>query len=163
MVSVLRKLKSEDGQLFEVEENILCVSQYLKDLIDFYPDPDSEININQVDGKNLSKIIEYLKHYEHSKPKEIPKPLTSSDLKPILPSWDYNFINSLSLEECIDLANAATYLHINGLINLSTAKLASEMMNGTMEQVREKFGIKSDMTEEEMKHYEKYKLDYSIK
>ena len=160
MTSVMRKLKSEDGQLFEVEENILCVSKYLKDLITLYPDPDSEININQVDGKNMSKIIDYLRHYENSKPKEIPKPLTSGDLKPILPAWDYNFINSLSLEECIDLANSATYLHINGLINLSTAKLASEMMNGTVEQVREKFGIKSDMTEEEMKHFEKYKLDY---
>ena len=34
------------------------------------------------------------------------------------------------------------------------------MLNGTVEQVREKFGIKSDMTEEEMKHFEKYKLDY---
>ena len=160
MISGLRKLKSEDGQLFEVEESILCFSQYLKDLIDLYPDQDSEININQVDGKNLSKIIEYLKHYENRKPKEIPKPLTNSDLKPILPTWDYNFINSLSLEECIDLANAAAYLHINGLINLSTAKLASEMMNGTVEQVRDKFGIKSDMTEDEMKHFEKYKLEY---
>ncbi len=160
MNSGLRKLKSEDGQLFEVEENILFVSKYLKDLINLYPDPDNEVNINQVDGKNLSKVIEYLKHYEHSKPKEIPKPLPSSDLKSILPRWDYNFVNSLSLEECIDLANAAAYLHINGLINLSTAKLASEMLNGTVEQVREKFGIKSDMTEEEMKHFEKYKLDY---
>ena len=160
MNSGLRKLKSEDGQLFEVEESILCFSRYLKDLIDLYPDQDSEININQVDGKNLSKIIEYLKHYENRKPKEIPKPLTNSDLKPILPTWDYNFINSLSLEECIDLANAAAYLHINGLINLSTAKLASEMMNGTVEQVRDKFGIKSDMTEDEMKHFEKYKLEY---
>ena len=160
MISGLRKLKSEDGQLFEVEESILFVSKYIKDLVELYPDPDSEININQVDGKNLSKIIEYLRHYENSKPKEIPKPLTNSDLKQILPSWDFNFINSLSLEECIDLANAATYLHINGLIELSTVKLASEMMNGTVEQVREKFGIKSDMTEEEMKHFEKYKLDY---
>ena len=160
MISGLRKLKSEDGQLFEVEESILFVSKYIKDLVDLYPDPDSEININQVDGKNLSKIIEYLRHYENSKPKEIPKPLTNSDLKQILPSWDFNFINSLSLEECIDLANAATYLHINGLIELSTVKLASEMLNGTVEQVREKFGIKSDMTEEEMKHFEKYKLDY---
>ena len=160
MISGLRKLKSEDGQLFEVEESILFVSKYIKDLVDLYPDPDSEININQVDGKNLSKIIEYLRHYENSKPKEIPKPLTNSDLKQILPSWDFNFINSLSLEECIDLANAATCLHINGLIELSTVKLASEMMNGTVEQVREKFGIKSDMTEEEMKHFEKYKLDY---
>ena len=159
MNSGLRKLKSEDGQLFEVEESILFVSKYIKDLVDLYPDPDSEININQVDGKNLSKIIEYLRHYENEKPKEIPKPLTSSDLKPILSPWDYNFINSMSLEECIDLANAATFLYINGLINLSTAKLASEMMNGPIEQVREKFGIKSDMTEEEMKKFEKYKLD----
>ena len=160
MNSGLRKLKSEDGQVFEVEESCLLQSKYFKDLInDYYPDPDQEINISQIDGKNLSKIIEYLKHYENEKPKEIPKPLTSSDLKPILSQWDYNFINSMSLEECIDLANAATFLYINGLINLSTAKLASEMMNGPIEQVREKFGIKSDMTEEEMKKFEKYKLD----
>ena len=163
MNSSLRKLKSEDGQVFEVEESCLLKSKYFKDLMNEYPDADQEININQVDGKNLSKIIEYLKHYENEKPKEIPKPLTSSDLKPILSQWDYNFINSMSLEECIDLANAATFLYINGLVNLSTAKLASEMMNGPIELVREKFGIKSDMTEEEMKHYEKYKLDYSIK
>ena len=156
----LRKLKSEDGQVFEVEESFLVKSKYFKDLInDYYPDPDQEININQIDGKNLSKIIEYLKHYEYEKPKDIPKPLVTSDLKSILPEWDYNFINSLSLEECIELANAATYLYVNGLINLSTAKLASEMLNGPIEQVREKFGIKSDMTEDEMKKFEQYKLD----
>ncbi len=159
MNSSLRKLKSEYGQVFEVEESCLLKSKYFKDLMSDYPDTDQEININQVDGKNLSKIIEYLKHYENEKPKEIPKPLTSSDLKQFVSQWDYNFINSMSLEECIDLANAATFLYINGLVNLSTAKLASEMMNGPIEQVREKFGIKSDMTEEEMKNFEKYRLD----
>ena len=144
MNSGVRKLKSEDGQLFEVEENILFVSKYLKDLASLYPDPDSEININEVDGKNLSKIIEYLKHYENSKPKTIPKPLTNSDLKPILPTWDYNFINSLSLEECIDLLNAAQALDINDLINLVSAKIASEMLIGTVDEVLEKFRIKDD-------------------
>ena len=159
MNSGLRKLKSEDGQVFEVEESCLLKSKYLKDLMSDYPDADQEINISQIDGKNLSKIIEYLRHYENEKPKEIPKPLTSSDLKPILSSWDYNFINSMSLEECIDLVNAANFLYITELVNLACAKLASEMMNGPIEQVREKFGIKSDMTEEEMKKFEKYKLD----
>ena len=159
MISCLRKLKSEDGQVFEVEESCLSMSKFFKDLINDYPDPDQEININRADGKNLSKIIEYLKHYENEKPKEIPKPLTSSDLKPILSPWDYNFINSISLEECIDLVNAANFLYINELVNLACAKLASEMMNGPIEQVREKFGIKSDMTEDEMKNFEKYRLD----
>ena len=153
MISCLRKLKSEDGQLFEVEENILCVSQYLKDLIDFYPDPDSEININQVDGKNLSKIIEYLKHYEHSKPKEIPKPLPSGDLKQILDEWDYNFINPLTIEECIDLLNGANFLDITELVVLCSAKIASEMLVGTVDEVLDKFTWK-DITEEELKDLE---------
>ena len=65
----------------------------------------------------------------------------------------------MSLEECIDLVNAANFLYITELVNLACAKLASEMMNGPKEQVREKFGIKSDMTEEEIKKFEKYKLD----
>ena len=54
MTSVMRKLKSEDGQLFEVEENILCVSKYLKDLITLYPDLDSEINIME---KDIMKMV----------------------------------------------------------------------------------------------------------
>jgi S-phase kinase-associated protein 1 len=159
MNSGLRKLKSEDGQVFEVEESCLSLCRFFQDLMNEYPDPDQEININQVDGKNLSKIIEYLRHYEIEKPKKIPKPLPNSDLKPLLNQWDYNFINSMSLEECIDLVNAANFLYITELVNLACAKLASEMMNGPIEQVREKFGIKSDMTEEEMKKFEKYKLD----
>ena len=160
MSSGLRKLKSADGQVFEVDESILKTSKYLRDLIENnYPDLDQEININQIESKYLCKIIDYLRHYENIKPKKIPKPLTDSNLKSILSQWDYTFINSMSLEECIDLLNGANLLEINGLINLSSAKIASEMLNGPIEQVREKFGIKSDMNPEEQKRYEKYKLE----
>ena len=159
MDSGLRKLKSQDGKIFEVEEKYLSMSKFFKDLLNDFPDPNQEIGINQVDGKTLEKIIEYLKHYETEKPKEIPRPLPNNDLKPVLNDWDYNYITPLSIEECIDLVNAANFLYINELVNLACAKLASEMMNGPIEQVREKFGIKSDMTEEEMKKFEKYRLD----
>ena len=33
------------------------------------------------------------------------------------------------------------------------------MMTGTVEEVREKFGIKCDLTEEEIKEFDKYPLD----
>ena len=155
----IRKLRSQDGKIFEVNENILSASKFFKDLINDYPQPDQEITTNQVDGKNLEKIIEYLKHYEKEKPKEIPKPLPNNDLKSILSEWDYNFINPLSIADLIDLINAANFLDIEGLVALTAAKLAAEMLTGTIEEVREKFGIKCDMTEEEIAEVNKYPLD----
>ena len=149
-----RKLKSEDGDVFEVEESCLQMSNFFKDLINDFPDPEQEIMVNQVKTKELKKIIDYLKHYENEKPKEIKKPLPSGNLKEVLEEWDYNYINPLSLEECIDLLNAAFFLDINELVNLSSAKIASEMLIGTVEEVREKFEWKN-MTEEE-------KIEYGI-
>ena len=155
----VRKLKSSDGKTFEVNEKILSTSKFFKDLINDYPQPDQEITINQVDGKNLEKIIEYLKHYETEKPKEIPKPLPNNDLKSILSEWDYNFINPLSIADLIDLINAANFLDIGDLVALTAAKLAAEMLTGSIEEVRDKFGIKCDMTEEEIAEVDKYPLD----
>ena len=157
--SKIRKLKSSDGKIFEVDEKILANSKFLKDLINDYPQPDQEIPTNQVDGKNLEKIIEYLKHLEIQKPKVIPKPLPSNDLKMFVNEWDYNFIHPLTIEECIDLINAANFLDISDLVTLVAARLASDMMTGPVEEVRERFGIKSDMTEEEMEEYDRYPLD----
>ena len=147
-----RQLKSEDGVLFEVEETALKMSNFFKDLMNDYPAPEQEIIVNQVKSKNLKQIIDYLKHYENEKPKEIVKPLPSGDLKEVLSEWDYNFINPLSIEESIDLLNAAFFLDINELVNLCSAKIASEMLVGTVEEVREKFEWKN-MTDEEKKEY----------
>ena len=155
----VRKLKSKDGQIFEVDEKCLEISKLLKGLANDFPEPDDELPINEVEGKVLSKIIEYMKEYQTEKPKEIPKPLPNSDLKPILSKFDYDYIMPLSLEECIDLVNAANYLDIPELVNLTCARLASEMTNCSIEEAREKFGIKCDMTEEEIKEMDKYPLD----
>jgi len=157
----VRKLKSSDGAEFEVEEKILASNDFFKDLFKDFTNPDEVINVNQVDGKNLQKIIDYLKHYgtETEKPKVIPKPLPSNDLKNFVNEWDYNFIHPLTIEECIDLINAANFLNVSDLVTLVAARLASDMMTGTVEEVRERFGIKPDMTEEEMEEYDRYPLD----
>ena len=147
-----RKLKSREGEVFEIEETCLQMSKFLKDLINDYPDTDEAVMINQINTKELKLIIDYLKYYENKKPKEIPKPLPSGDLKEVLDDWDYNFINNLTLEECIDLLNGAFFLDINELVNLASAKIASEMLVGTVDEVREKFEWKN-ITEEEKKEY----------
>ena len=147
-----RKLRSQNGGVFEVEESVLKTSKFLKDLICDYPDPDQEIIINQVNSENLQKIIDYLKHYENLKPKEIPKPLPNDNLKEYLDEWDYNYINPLSLEECIDLLNAAVFLDIQDLVILCSAKIASHMLRNTVEEVLDEFTWKN-ITEEEKKQY----------
>ena len=153
----LIKIKSKEGEIFSLEEKSLEKSKVLKELINDYPD--QEIPLNEVDSKTLKKIIEYLKHYTNENPKEIKTPLENGDLKPLIPEFDYKFVSSLTLEECIDIVNAANHMDISGLVDLMCVKLASEMINCDVEEARKKFGIECDMTPEENAEYDKYPLD----
>ena len=156
--SNLLKLKSSDDKIIEIDENIFKRSNFfieLKDILHL----DEEIDIKGINSKTLIKIIEYLNHYQNQEPMIIPKPLPNSDLNHVLIEWDYNYITPISIEECIDLVNAADFLGITELENLASARLASEMINCPIEEARKKFGIVTDMTEEEMAEYDKYPLD----
>ena len=154
-----RKLKSNDGQVFEVDENILEKSSVLKNLANDFQEPEYELPTNEVHGKTLSKIIDYLKEYKDKKPKEIPKPLPNDDLESIISKWDAQFIMPLSLEECVDIVNAANFLDIPDLVNLSSARLAFELINCHIEEAKKKFGVVDDMTVEEMEGTDKYPID----
>ena len=158
------KLKSSDGKIFEVPIDILQKSKLFTDINQNDEDEENEIELKEVDGKNLERIIEYLKHYKDIEPKEIPKPFPERTddafLRSILnDDWTFDYIQSMTLEEAINLINAANYLQIDGLINILTAKLAHEMCNCDVEEQRRKFGIECDFTEEELAEYDKYPLD----
>ena len=153
------KLISNDNATREVNVNLLKKSKILKD-----NQGGEEVKLNEVDAKNLDLIIQYLEHYKDMEPKEIPKPFPERTdeefLKGILnDEWTYNYLTNLTLEELINLVNAAFYLQIDGLINIIVAKLAHEMCNCDVEEARQKFGIECDMTEEEIAEIDKYPLD----
>ena len=158
------KLKSSDGKIFEVPIDILQKSKLFTDINQNDEDEENEIELKEIDGKNLERIIEYLKHYKDIEPKEIPKPFPERTddafLRSILnDDWTFDYIQSMTLEEAINLINAANYLQIDGLINILAAKLAHEMCNCDVEEQRRKFGIECDMTEEEIAENDKYPLD----
>ena len=158
------KLKSSDGKIFEVPIDILQKSKLFTDINQNDEDEENEIELKEIDGKNLERIIEYLKHYKDIEPKEIPKPFPERTddafLRSILnDDWTFDYIQSMTLDEAINLINAANYLQIDGLINILAAKLAHEMCNCDVEEQRRKFGIECDMTEEEIAENDKYPLD----
>ena len=57
----------------------------------------------------------------------------------------------MGLEKVIDLNNAANYLDIPDLVNLVSARIASELINCIIKEARAEFGIVCDMSEEEKK------------
>ena len=165
------KIKTYDNKIYEVPDDIIIKSKLLDGLIedyDYFNDKDDGIiALSEVDSINFDLIIDYLQHYKDKEPKEIPKPFPERTdeefLRGILDNddndWTYNFISKLSIEDAINLVNAADYLQIKGLIDLLAAKLAHEMCNCDVEESRKKFGIECDMTEEEVAEYDKYPLD----
>ena len=160
------KLKTSDNIIKEVDSDILMKSKLLRGLFeDLEPEELEEIiALNDVDSKYLDLIIKYLEHYKDMEPKEIPKPFPERTdeefMKGILnDQWTYDYLTNQTLEELINLVNAADYLQIDGLISIIAAKLAHEMCNCEVEEARKKFGIECDMTEEEIAEIDKYPLD----
>ena len=153
------KLITSDNVTREVDVNLLKKCILLKD-----NQGGEEIILNDLDAKNLDLIIKYLEHYKDMEPKEIPNPFPERTdeefLKGILnDEWTYNYLTNQSLEDLINLVNAANYLQIDGLINIIAAKLAHEMCNCDIEEARVKFGIECDMTDEKIAEIDKYPLD----
>ena len=97
-------------------------------------------------------------------PKEIPKPFPDRTddefFRGILnDDWTFDFLKNISLEDTINLTNAANFMQIDGLINILAAKVAHEMCNCEIEEARNKFEIQGDLTEEELAEIDKYPLD----
>ena len=164
MESKIVKLKSKDNQIYEVPIDILEKAKLISGIVDDASDEDDTIFLREIDEINLIRIIDYLVHYQKEQPKEIPKPFPDRTddafLRSILnDDWTFDFLQNMTLEEAINLVNAADYLQIDGLINILAAKLAHEMCNCEVEEARRKFGIECDMTEEEIAEYDKYPLD----
>ena len=164
MESKIVKLKSKDNQIYEVSIDLLEKAKLISGIVEDASDEDDTIFLREIDEINLIRIIDYLVHYQKEEPKEIPKPFPDRTddafLRSILnDDWTFDFLQNMTLDEGINLINAANYLEINGLINILAAKLAHEMCNCEVEEARRKFGIECDMTEEEIAEYDKYPLD----
>ena len=164
MESKIVKLKSKDNQIYEVSIDFLEKAKLISGIVEDASDEDDTIFLREIDEINLIRIIDYLVHYQKEEPKEIPKPFPDRTddafLRSILnDDWTFDFLQNMTLEEAINLVNAADYLQIDGLINILSAKLAHEMCNCEVEEARKKFGIECDMTEEEIAEYDKYPLD----
>ena len=69
--------------------------------------------------------MEYCEKHREDNPKEIVKPLKTSDMYQLVDENDAKFIDQLNLEELFEIIMAANYLDIRSLLDLSCVKVAS--------------------------------------
>ena len=147
MEEIKLKIITAEGIKYEIEEQIACKSQLIKNIAGG-AGIDKEIPLPNVKSEILEKVIEYCRHYKDTTPLEIEKPLKSSVMSEIVPSWDANFVE-LEQEVLFELLNAANYLDIQSLVDLTCAKVASMLTGKTGEEIRKQFNIENNFTPEE--------------
>ncbi|XP_058734540.1 SKP1-like protein 1A [Vicia villosa] len=138
-------LKSSDGNIFEVEQEVAMQSQTIKHMIEDDCADETGIPLPNVTSKILAKVIEYCKkHAEAANTDEYGRPVDENDIK----NWDAEFVK-VDQNTLFDLILAANFLDIKSLFDL-TCKTVAGMMDGkSPEEIRKTFNIKNDYTKEE--------------
>ena len=119
-------------------------SEVIKNLIKDFPG--EEINFENIPDDILTKIIEYLEHHKSIPPKKIPMPLPKKDFKECVDQWDYEFIN-IELEKIFEIMMAANYMHIQSLLDLTSAKIADVIRGKSPEEINRMFKLDDENSE----------------
>jgi S-phase kinase-associated protein 1 len=72
------RLKSKDEKVFEIPERAANISELVMDSPREEDDEITEIEIARVNSDCLEKVVEFMKHYDEEKMKDIPTPLGGS-------------------------------------------------------------------------------------
>ena len=140
-------LISMENERFSLTKKAATMSELIRIILDGDPS-ETEIPLPHIKSSILDRVVQYLKYHVDNVPKEIEKPLGSAILSDILDPFDVNLVE-LSIESLFDLLNAATYLHIKPLLELTSAKVASLFKNKTPDQIRKTFNLVKDFTQKE--------------
>ena len=140
-------LKTGD-KTFEVTKEGCKKSNYIQKLVD---EGKTTINLDEIKGEVLEKIVEYLNYYADKEFPTLPETFKTNKLNEEINEWDFSFINPISYENCFHLINAGVLLGLNHLYELACAKIASFMKGKTVEEVNKEFTIECQLTPEESK------------
>nr|GEZ19874.1 SKP1-like protein 1B [Tanacetum cinerariifolium] len=134
-------LRSSDGETFELEESVALQSMTINHMIEDGC-AGSVIPTPNITGKILSKVVEYLNKHGET-PKGATK-VTAEDLK----AFDAEFVD-VDQKILFPILLAANYLNIKTLLKLACQAVADMARGKTVQQIRDHFNIKNDLTPEE--------------
>ncbi|PXF46436.1 SKP1-like protein 11 [Gracilariopsis chorda] len=140
--NITLKLKSKDGEIFEVEKPVAMQINFVKGMLEDVDEIDGmEIPMGEVEAAILAKVVEYCKfHYQQE--------LNQTNADEV-DRWERAFVQ-VDKSTLFQLILAANFLDVQSLLDL-TCKTVADMIKGkTPEQIRAEFDIDNDFTPEQL-------------
>ncbi|CAL4968684.1 unnamed protein product [Urochloa decumbens] len=145
------RLRGKEGEPVEVpEKSIAAASATIKGVID-EGRADAGVDLPSLSAAALSRVAEYVKrHFKDgaAAPEDDPGFYVPGDDDP-LARFDDELVRVDDNDVLIDLIEAATFLGIDGLMDLACKAVAEQMKGKNAEEIRKKFNIVNDYTKEE--------------
>merc|ERR1712066_358747 len=161
-------LQSNDGEPFKVDLAVAkkskTISTMLQDLGVEEKETDEEeikeiLPLPNIQAYHLQKVIDWCEQFVNEpEPSDEPDPEAKDGATKVirdLDKWETDFIKEISpIDEkgcsaLFDVIIAANYLHIQGLLNLTTMEVARMMKDKTPEQIRQHFVIENDLEDDD--------------
>ncbi|CAI9118041.1 OLC1v1019546C1 [Oldenlandia corymbosa var. corymbosa] len=128
-------LRSSDGKVFEVEEAAAAGSERIKYMIEDNC-AGSTIPLSKIHSQILAQVVEYLKFHSSSSDSE-------TDYDETLKSFDNEFVK-VDQGTLFSLLEAAHFLNIRTLLDLTSQAVADIISSMTPEEIRKTFNIQND-------------------
>mmetsp|Transcript_52623 Transcript_52623/g.105632 ORF Transcript_52623/g.105632 Transcript_52623/m.105632 type:complete len:166 (-) Transcript_52623:149-646(-) len=147
--AVMIKLRSAEGEAFEVPKHVACMSTVIQSVLDSRG-AGEEVLLSAKTGI-LGKVIEYCRHHDGVPPPEIRKPFSSPNLTEYGASqWDADFAQALHESGSLhELTLVAHELDVKPLLDLVCSKTACLLQGKSPEEIRRQFNLGGPETAEE--------------
>ena len=138
------KLIVKDNRLVFIRKDVIKESKVIQTIL-LENDNNSydEINIPNVDLKNMTWIIHFLIHYMENPFLEIPKPINSDNICDYIPQFYANMISELNDDELSELICNANYLHIDPILDILSLEFAIRLKRIPVTVLNELFALNS--------------------
>lgn len=133
------KLISKDKKEYVLDRKYASVSNLVKTTLETDKSAD-EVPIPGVSGAILEEVVSYMNRHKGTEPPIVEKPLRSKAMKDVCKEpLDADFIDRIgeNRQMLYDLILAANYMHINSLLHLGCAKVASLIKGQPLEKIKD--------------------------
>jgi S-phase kinase-associated protein 1 len=135
---------SDDEKVIRISEQALRRSKLFKFILE-NDKSDDQVELTHISYETMRDIQTYLEYYRDRSPTHIPSPLPQDAFwTEIVSHWDVKFLQAKDPKhdqsKLFRLIEAANYLQIDSLLDLTCARLAVEL-RGSPSQLTETFGL----------------------
>ena len=145
------RLKSSDGEVFPVDVEVAKASVTIKTMLDdlgIEEDDPEVVPLPNVNSAILKKVIAWAEFHKDDPPASTDDEENRERRTDDISSWDQDFLK-VDQGTLFELIQAANYLDIKGLLDVTCKTVANMIKGKTPEEIRKTFNIKNDFAPEE--------------